>query len=75
MRLDEVEERRERILLARKASSQEDYDKAQAQKLKSAAKVEADRASLEQTVADFKIDIDTMPKPSSPGPRPPSTTL
>jgi membrane fusion protein (multidrug efflux system) len=60
MRLDEVEERRERILLARKASSQEDYDKAQAQKLKSAAKVEADRASLEQTVADYKIDIDSM---------------
>ena len=39
MRLDEVEERRERILLARKAASQEDYDKAEAQKLKSAAKV------------------------------------
>jgi RND family efflux transporter MFP subunit len=59
MRLDEVEERRERILLARKAASQEDYDKAQAQKLKSAAKVEADQASLDQSVADYKIDIDS----------------
>jgi membrane fusion protein, multidrug efflux system len=59
MRLDEVEERRERILLARKAASQEDYDKAQAQKLKSAARVEADQASLDQSVADYKIDIDS----------------
>jgi membrane fusion protein, multidrug efflux system len=57
LRLDEVEERRERILLARKAASQEDYDKAQAQKLKSAAKVEADSANLAQEVADYKIDI------------------
>ena len=56
-RLDEVEERRERILLARKAASQEDYDKASAQLKKSLAKVEADRANLDQTAADFKIDI------------------
>jgi RND family efflux transporter MFP subunit len=57
LRLDEVEERRERILLSRKAASQEDYDRAEAQKLKSAAKAEGDRANLEQTAADFKIDI------------------
>ena len=59
MRLDQVEERRERILLARKAASQEDYDKAEAQKLKSAAKVQADQASLDQETADYKIDIDS----------------
>ena len=34
LRLDEVEERREQILLSRKAVSQEDYDKAQAQRKK-----------------------------------------
>ena len=58
LRLDEVEERRARILLARKAASQEDYDRAEAQKRKSAAKVTGDRASLEQSQADYKIDID-----------------
>jgi RND family efflux transporter MFP subunit len=58
-RLDEVEERRERILLARKAASQEDYDRAEAQKRKSAAKVEGDQASLEQSKTDYKIDIAT----------------
>jgi membrane fusion protein (multidrug efflux system) len=59
LRLDEVEERRERILLARKAASPEDYDKAEAQKKKSAAKAEADRANLDQTKADHKIDIES----------------
>jgi membrane fusion protein (multidrug efflux system) len=59
LRLDEVEERRERILLARKAASQEDYDKAEAQKKKSAAKADADQANLDQTKADFRIDIDS----------------
>jgi len=58
-RLDTVEERRERVLLARKAGSQEDYDKAVAQAAKSAAKVEADRASLDQTRSDFTIDIES----------------
>ena len=58
LRLDQVEERRARNLLARKAASQEDYDKAEAQRKKSAAQVESDRASLEQAVADYKIDID-----------------
>ena len=56
-RLDAVEERRSRILVARKAASQEDYDRSIAQTQKSSAKVEADRASLEQTGSDFKIDI------------------
>jgi membrane fusion protein (multidrug efflux system) len=58
LRLDEVEERREQNLLSRKAVSQEDYDKAQAQRKKSAAQVDADRASLEQAEADYTIDIE-----------------
>jgi len=58
-RLDEVEERRSRNLLARKAASQEDFDRAQAQARKSAAQVEADQASLAQAVSDYKIDIET----------------
>jgi membrane fusion protein, multidrug efflux system len=59
LRLDEVEERRERTLLARKAASQDDYDKAEAQKKKSAAKADADRANLDQTKADYRIDIES----------------
>ena len=44
---------------ARKAASQEDYDKADAQRKKSDAQVEADQASLDQAVADYRIDIDS----------------
>jgi membrane fusion protein, multidrug efflux system len=55
--LDEIEQRRERNLLARKAASQDDYDKAEAQRKKSAAQVDADRASLEQAEADYRIGI------------------
>jgi membrane fusion protein, multidrug efflux system len=58
LRLDEIEERREQLLLARKAVSQEDYDKSQAQRKKSAAQVDADRASLEEAEADYTIDIE-----------------
>ena len=57
--LDKVEERRERSLLVRKAASQDDYDKAEAQLKKTAAQVEADRANLEQSEADHRIDIET----------------
>ena len=56
--LDQIEERRERNLLSRKAASQDDFDKAEAQRKKSAAQVEADQASLEQAEADYQIDID-----------------
>jgi membrane fusion protein, multidrug efflux system len=56
--LDQVEERRARNLLARKAASQEDYDKADAQRKKSEAQVQADLANHEQAVAGYKIDID-----------------
>ncbi len=55
--LDAIEERRERNLLARKAASQDDYDKADAQRRKSVAQVEADQASLEQAEADYRIGI------------------
>jgi multidrug efflux pump subunit AcrA (membrane-fusion protein) len=55
--LDAIEERRERSLLARNAASQDDLDKAQAQRKKSEAQVDADRASLEQAEADFRIGI------------------
>jgi membrane fusion protein, multidrug efflux system len=57
MLLDQVEERRARTLLARRAGSQEDYDKADAQLKKSAAQLEADKAKLEQSRADYDINI------------------
>lgn len=56
--LDQVEERRERSLLARRAASQEDYDKADAQLKKSTAQMAADQAKLEQSRADYDINID-----------------
>jgi RND family efflux transporter MFP subunit len=59
VRLDEVEERRERSLLTRKAASQDDYDRAAAQRKKSAAQLESDQASSDQAEADYKIDIDS----------------
>ena len=46
LQLDRVEERRERNLLARKAASQEDYDRARAKAEKSAAQVESSSASI-----------------------------
>jgi len=55
--LDRVEERRERNLLARKAASQDDFDRAKAQAEKSLAQVQASRARLEQAIADYEIDI------------------
>jgi len=57
LQLDRVEERRERNLLARKAASQDDYDKAKTSVDKSAAQVDADTASLQQSTADYDINI------------------
>lgn len=57
LQLDQVEERRERNLLARKAASQEDYDRAKAKAEKSAAQVQASTAQLEQSTADYDINI------------------
>ncbi len=56
--LDQVEERRARSLLVRKAASQEDFDKAEAQRKKSEAQVQADRASYDQAAAEYQIEID-----------------
>ncbi len=57
MQLDEVEERRERSLYVRKASSVEDLDKAVAKKNKSAAAVEAEKALLAQKLSDYQTTI------------------
>jgi RND family efflux transporter MFP subunit len=57
LQLDKVEERRERSLLARKAASQEDYDRARAKAEKSAAQVQSSAASLQQAVSDYDINI------------------
>jgi len=57
--LDEIEERRERSLLARNAASQDDYDKAHAQRQKSKAQVDSDQASRDQADADYTIDIES----------------
>lgn len=56
--LDQIEERRERSLLSRNAASRDDFDKAEAQRKKSAAQVDADQASLAQAEADYRIDIE-----------------
>jgi membrane fusion protein, multidrug efflux system len=56
--LDLIEERRERSLLARNAASRDDFDKSEAQRKKSAAQVESDRASLAEAEADYRIDIE-----------------
>jgi membrane fusion protein, multidrug efflux system len=56
--LDQIEERRERKLVLRNAASQDDYDKTEAQRKKSAAQVDSDKASLAQAEADFRIDIE-----------------
>ena len=55
--LSQVEERRTRSLVARSASSREDLDKAEAERKKWEAQVEADKANLEQTRADYKVNI------------------
>jgi RND family efflux transporter MFP subunit len=57
LQLDRVEERRERNLLARKATSQDDYDRAKAKADKTVAQVEAARANLDQAVADYDVNI------------------
>ncbi len=58
LNLDQIEERRERKLVLRNAASQDDYDKTEAQRKKSAAQVDSDKASLAQAEADYRIDID-----------------
>jgi RND family efflux transporter MFP subunit len=57
LQLERVEERRERLLLTRKAASQEDYDRAKAKADASVAQVQAATASRDQAVADYDINI------------------
>jgi membrane fusion protein (multidrug efflux system) len=55
--LARVEETRQRALLRRNAASQDDLDKAEADRKKSQAQVEADRAHLEQARADYVTNL------------------
>jgi membrane fusion protein (multidrug efflux system) len=55
--LSQLEERRSRALLARNAASREDEDRAEANLKKSAAQVEADRASYDQAKSDYEVNI------------------
>jgi RND family efflux transporter MFP subunit len=55
--LSQIEERRTRNLVTRTAASREDLDKAEAERKKWEAQVDADKANLEQTRADYKVNI------------------
>jgi RND family efflux transporter MFP subunit len=55
--LSEVEERREQTLYKRNASTVEDVQRKQALRLKDAAQVESEKASLDQAKADFETQI------------------
>lgn len=55
--LAQVEERRNRSLLARNAASREDIDKSEATTKKAIAQVDADKANLAQTKNDFQTNI------------------
>jgi membrane fusion protein (multidrug efflux system) len=55
--LARLDESRNRALLGRSAGSREEFDKAEANRKKFEAQVEADAASLEQSKADYDINI------------------
>ena len=55
--LAQVQERRSRVLLHRNAGSAEDLDKAESDRKKWEAQVEADRANLQQAKADYEVGI------------------
>lgn len=55
--LAKLEEARQRNLARRDAASKEDYDRADANRKKADAQVEADRASLDQSQADYETNI------------------
>lgn len=55
--LAKLDESRNRALLGRNAGSREEFDKAEANRKKFEAQVEADAASLEQSKADYEINI------------------
>ncbi|WP_422924767.1 efflux RND transporter periplasmic adaptor subunit [Singulisphaera sp. PoT] len=55
--LNTVEEKRSRALLVRNAGTREDLDKAEAERKKFEAQVEADKANLDQANADYEVGI------------------
>jgi membrane fusion protein, multidrug efflux system len=55
--LAQAEEKRERALFARRATSQEEVDQKDAARKKSAAQVEADKAHVEQARSDYENNI------------------
>lgn len=55
--LAQIQERRSRSLLARNAGSAEELDKAEADRKRWEAQVEADRANLQQAKADYDVGI------------------
>jgi membrane fusion protein (multidrug efflux system) len=55
--LAKLDESRNRTLFGRNAGSREEFDKAEANRKKFEAQVEADVASLEQSKADYEINI------------------
>lgn len=57
LKLAQVEEARQRALMARVAASQDDLDRAVAARARSAAQVESEAAKLAQANADFDINI------------------
>jgi len=52
-----IEERRSRALLARNAGSQEELDRAEADRKQFEAQVQADRANHDQAVADYDVGL------------------
>lgn len=57
LNLKRIEERRARVLLTRNAGSQEDLDRAEADRKQYEAQVEADQAAYDQAQADYEIGI------------------
>lgn len=57
LNLKRIEERRARVLLTRNAGSQEDLDRAEADRKQYEAQVEADEAAYDQAQADYEIGI------------------
>src|SRR5262249_54075791 len=59
LQLAKVEEARQRSLRTRNVNSQEDLDRAEANRKKTEAQVEADRANLDQAKSDYETSITT----------------
>jgi membrane fusion protein (multidrug efflux system) len=57
LELNRIEERRKRALTARNAASPEDVDQAVANRKKSEAQVDSDRANADQARADYDVNI------------------